>query len=47
MGKNIYDKNEKLSDLRKNVGIVFQYPEYQLFESTVLEDVCFGAKIRE
>lgn len=44
MGKNIYDKNEKLSDLRKNVGIVFQYPEYQLFESTVLEDVCFGAK---
>lgn len=44
MGKDIYDKNEKLSDLRKNVGIVFQYPEYQLFESTVLEDVCFGAK---
>lgn len=44
MGKNIYDKSEKLSDLRKNVGIVFQYPEYQLFESTVLEDVCFGAK---
>ena len=44
MGKNIYDKNEKLSDLRKNVGIVFQYPEYQLFESIVLEDVCFGAK---
>lgn len=44
MGKNIYDKNEKLSDLRKNVGIVFQYPEYQLFEATVLEDVCFGAK---
>lgn len=44
MGKNIYDKNEKLSELRKNVGIVFQYPEYQLFESTVLEDVCFGAK---
>lgn len=44
MGKNIYNKNEKLSDLRKNVGIVFQYPEYQLFESTVLEDVCFGAK---
>lgn len=44
MGKNIYNKNEKLSNLRKNVGIVFQYPEYQLFESTVLEDVCFGAK---
>lgn len=41
-GQNIYDKSFKMSDLRKKVGLVFQYPEYQLFESTVLEDVCFG-----
>ncbi len=43
-GQNIYDKSYKMSDLRKKVGLVFQYPEYQLFESTVLEDVCFGPK---
>lgn len=43
-GRNIYDKKESLSELRKHIGIVFQYPEYQLFENTVLEDVCFGAK---
>ncbi|MBP3339419.1 MAG: energy-coupling factor transporter ATPase [Lachnospiraceae bacterium] len=43
-GKNIYDKDFKMSELRKHVGLVFQYPEYQLFESTVLEDVCFGPK---
>lgn len=43
-GRNIYDKKESLSELRRHIGIVFQYPEYQLFESTVLEDVCFGAK---
>ncbi len=43
-GQNIYDKNFKMSELRKKVGLVFQYPEYQLFESTVLEDVCFGPK---
>lgn len=41
-GKNIYDKDIKMSDIRKSIGIVFQYPEYQLFESTVLLDVAFG-----
>ncbi len=40
--KNIYDSDFKMSELRKKVGLVFQYPEYQLFESNVLEDVCFG-----
>ena len=30
--------------MRKKVGLVFQYPEYQLFESTVLKDVCFGPR---
>ncbi len=42
--KNIYDEDFKMPDLRKKVGLVFQYPEYQLFESTVLEDVMFGPK---
>lgn len=43
-GKNICDEDFKLSDLRKHVGLVFQYPEHQLFESTVLLDVAFGPK---
>lgn len=43
-GKNIYDRDFSMRDLRKTIGIVFQYPEYQLFESTVLKDVCFGPK---
>ena len=43
-GQNIYEKGYKMSELRRKVGLVFQYPEYQLFETTVLEDVCFGPK---
>lgn len=43
-GKNIYDEDYKLVELRKKVGLVFQYPEYQLFEETVLKDVEFGPK---
>lgn len=42
-GKNIYDKDFNLTDLRFRCGIVFQYPEYQLFSETVIEDVAFGA----
>ena len=42
--QDIYGENYKLSSLRKKVGIVFQYPEHQLFETTVLQDVCFGPK---
>lgn len=42
--QNIYDKNFDLDGLRMKVGLSFQYPEYQLFETTVLEDVCFGPK---
>lgn len=34
----------KMSDIRKKVGLVFQYPEYQLFEETVAKDVAFGPK---
>lgn len=41
-GQSIYSKNYKLSGLRKEVGLVFQYPEHQLFGQTVLKDVCFG-----
>ena len=36
------EKPQKLKALRKKVGLVFQFPEYQLFEETVLKDVCFG-----
>lgn len=41
-GENIYGKHYSLSGLRKNVGLIFQYPEQQLFCRTVLDDVCFG-----
>ena len=37
-------KNRKLRNLRKKVGLVFQFPEYQLFEETVEKDVAFGPK---
>ena len=35
-------KNRKLNEIRKKVGLVFQFPEYQLFDETVLKDVMFG-----
>ena len=38
------NKNKNIKDLRKHLGIVFQFPEYQLFEETVEEDVAFGVK---
>ena len=40
-GQDIYDKDFSLKELRSKVGLVFQYPEHQLFETTVFEDVCF------
>ena len=43
-GKDIYDKDFNMKNLRSRVGLVFQYPEHQLFETTVLEDVKFGPK---
>ena len=43
-GKNLSDKKVKKSEIRKNVGLVFQYPEYQLFEETVYKDIAFGPK---
>lgn len=41
-GQDIYDENYKLKEHRQKVGLVFQYPEHQLFEIDVLSDVCFG-----
>ena len=41
-GIDITDKNVKLTDIRKKVGLVFQYPEYQIFEETIAKDIAFG-----
>ena len=43
-GKNIYEDGYDMKYLRSQVGLVFQYPEHQLFEVDVLTDVCFGPK---
>lgn len=43
-GEDIYDKNYNMRSLRSKVGLVFQYPEHQLFETTVYKDVNFGPK---
>ena len=43
-GEDIYDKDFNKKKLRSNVGLVFQYPEHQLFEIDVFTDVCFGPK---
>lgn len=43
-GINISSKDIKLRDVRKKVGLVFQYPEHQLFEETVYKDIAFGPK---
>ena len=43
-GEDIYDKDFDKKKLRSNVGLVFQYPEHQLFEIDVFTDVCFGPK---
>ena len=41
-GQDIYDKDFKMTELRRKVGLVFQYPEHQLFEATVIKDVLYG-----
>ena len=43
-GQNIYEEGYDMRKLRSQVGLVFQYPEYQLFEVDVITDVCFGPK---
>lgn len=47
IGKTVIEAGKKakeLKELRRRVGLVFQYPEHQLFEETVLDDICFGPK---
>ena len=41
-GKDLGDKSTNLNEIRREVGLVFQYPEYQLFEETVEKDIAFG-----
>lgn len=43
-GLDTKEKNFNKKELRQKVGLVFQYPEHQLFETTVFKDVCFGPK---
>lgn len=43
-GVDITDKKAKLTDVRKKVGLVFQYPEYQIFEETIAKDIEFGPR---
>ena len=43
-GKDLGDKSVSLTEIRRTVGLVFQYPEYQLFEETVAKDVAFGPR---
>ena len=42
--ENIYQDGYNMKELRSQVGLVFQYPEHQLFEIDVMTDVCFGPK---
>lgn len=43
-GRNVYEEGYPMKELRSQVGLVFQYPEYQLFEETVYRDIAFGPK---
>lgn len=43
-GLDLSDKSTSLLEVRRKVGLVFQYPEYQLFEETVAKDIAFGPK---
>ena len=43
-GIDIFDKSADIKEIRQRVGLVFQYPEHQLFEETVFEDIAFGPK---
>ena len=43
-GEELWKDKSRLRDIRFKVGLVFQYPEYQLFEETVYKDIAFGPK---
>lgn len=46
-GEDVANKKAPLMEIRKKVGIVFQYPEYQLFEETIAKDIAFGPRSLE
>lgn len=41
-GRNVYEEGYPMKELRSQVGLVFQYPEYQLFEETIAKDIAYG-----
>ena len=43
-GRDIYEQGFNMKELRSRVGLVFQYPDHQLFETEIFKDVCFGPK---
>lgn len=43
-GKDIWEKPKNIKEIRAKIGLVFQYPEYQLFDETVFKDISFGPK---
>lgn len=43
-GKDIWEEPKKISEIRSKIGLVFQYPEYQLFDETVFKDISFGPR---
>ena len=43
-GEDVYKEGYNMKALRSQIGLVFQYPEHQLFEADVISDVCFGPK---
>jgi len=43
-GRDIWEKGVNIRDIRFEIGLVFQYPEYQLFEETVFKDIAFGPR---
>ena len=43
-GRDIWADPKRIRDVRFQVGLVFQYPEYQLFEETVYKDIAFGPR---
>lgn len=43
-GKDIWENPKSIKDIRAKIGLVFQYPEYQLFDETVFKDISFGPK---
>ena len=44
-GKDIWEEKSNIRDVRFKVGLVFQYPEYQIFEETVFKDIAFGEEL--